>query len=823
MDRPVLRFAQTTALALLLATASTAHAQAPADPRRADLALLQERLIPSRPPATGRMGHGDTIWDDWVRRTGELPPDFNALPSIPELPDPLQLRSEGRTVPITTPAQWEQQRRWIRSQIEHWVFGRMPPAPDNLRVASATERVEGDVRVRDVLLEFGPGHRARLHLQLFLPRGNGPFPVFLTNHSRERSSWLHTAVSRGYIGCYYQATDPTYGLPDDSDGFIDVYPEYDFSCLARWAWAAARAVDYLFTLPEVEKRQIGIAGHSRNGKQALLATAFDERIGAVVASSGLQGEVLPHRYTADPFVVESIQLITGAQPHWYHPRLRFFTGREHKLPVDQNMLMALVAPRGLMFYSGYSEVNSSVFGSEQAYRDVRRVYRFLGREENIWLHLRPGPHATTTSDVENFMDFFDTVFGRRQLPKSETWINGYDFDEWKATTGVRVDPRQFPARTPGDFFRTPDGRALADANAWEQRKAELRTRLQWALGDAPPQLAVAPAESNAPGAGGSLPPRPVRTLRENAPPPRNPIELVLGRPQGDKLWQERLAAAGMGVSALPFGPGLQADVFYPVDAAGKRQPGRKPVVLWLHAYAHDGGWSAKEPWSPRLRDFVMDQRPSFDALVRRGFIVVAFDQIGFGGRLHDARRFYQRYPQWSLLGKMVADTRSVLDALAGLDEADPNRIFALGYALGAKVGLLTAALDERLKGVVAVCGVQPLRLDGRAKGAEGLRHYSHLHGLLPKLGFFLGEEARAPFDYDEVLALAAPRPILVVAPELDRFAPLEDVRVEVSEARKAYRLLGREAALELRTPRDFNRFAAKLQAEVVEYLAQAAR
>jgi hypothetical protein len=114
-------------------------------------------------------------------------------------------------------------------------------------------------------------------------------------------------------------------------------------------------------------------------------------------------------------------------------------------------------------------------------------------------------------------------------------------------------------------------------------------------------------------------------------------------------------------------------------------------------------------------------------------------------------------------------------------------------------------------------------LDGRAQGAEGLRHYSHLHGLLPKLGFFLGEEGRVPFDYDEVLALAAPKPILVVAPELDRFAPVDDVRIEVAEARKAYRLLGREAALELRTPRDFNRFAVKLQAEVVEYLAQAAK
>ena len=189
--------------------------------------------------------------------------------------------------------------------------------------------------------------------------------------------WIYTAVRRGYIACFYYATDPKYGFPDDSDAFIDVYPEYDFSCLGRWAWAGMRAVDYLYTLPEVDKRRIGITGHSRNGKQALLAAAFDERIGAVVASSGNTGECLPWRYTPDAFETGSIEGITGGpqNTHWFHPRLRFFAGREHKLPVDQNMLLAMVAPRGLMMYSGYAEHEGNPVGFEQAYRSAQSVYR----------------------------------------------------------------------------------------------------------------------------------------------------------------------------------------------------------------------------------------------------------------------------------------------------------------------------------------------------------------------------------------------------------------------------------------------------------------
>ncbi|MBI4902574.1 MAG: alpha/beta fold hydrolase [Acidobacteria bacterium] len=754
---------------LLLLFLLTMPVSAQAD-REATLDQLLQVLRPSRVPPDGRINAVDRTWEDWIRRTGELPPDFDAMPSIPGLPDPLQ--------GVQTGAQWTERKKVLRAGIEHWMYGKFPPAPDNLRAVVTATRKEGRATVREVRLEFGPSHKATLRVELVIPEGKGPFPVFLTNHARNRP-WIYTAVRRGYIACVYHATDPRYGNGDDSDAWVEVYPQHDFSVLARWAWAASRAVDYLLTLPEVDKKKIGLTGHSRNGKQALLAAAFDERIAAVIPSSGNSGECDPWRYTTEPFANESIELLAGAQSHWFHPRLRFFSGREDKLPVDQNTLQALIAPRGLMMYSGFAESAGNPFGFEQNYRDTLRVYRFLNREQNLWLHLREGEHDTTSGDIENFVDFFDAMFDRRPRSKTETFIHGYDFEKWKQVSGENIQATSYAVRS------------------LRLEKSSLRKQVEWALGDEPAYAANLPRRD--------LPTQPF--VSEGA------LAGLFRRPAADRASMERVRKEGMELKILPFGDGLAGNLFLPAKAA----TGKLPVVIWLHAYSYQYGWSIAEPWTSTGSDIRMDQRPSFPSLTKRGFAVFAFDQIGFGTRVRDSKEFYNRYPHWSLMGKMVADTRAAVEALAALDMIDADRIYLMGYSLGGKVGLMTTALDGRVAGLAAVCGFDPLRLDTADRGVEGVRHYSHLHGLMPRLGFFVGQEGRLPFDFDAALALAAPRKVLLIAPTLDRYARVADVRAEVAEARKAWAVAGN---LSLETPMDFNQFKRRTQERVFTWLAE---
>ena len=218
------------------------------------------------------------------------------------------------------------------------------------------------------------------------------------------------------------------------------------------------------------------------------------------------------------------------------------------------------------------------------------------------------------------------------------------------------------------------------------------------------------------------------------------------------------------------------------------------MVLWLHSESYASGYSRYSFWHP---------------LVVNGFAVFTFDQIGFGTRSTQALNFYERYPQWSLMGKMVADTRAALDAVSALTIVDPNHIYVAGLGLGAQVGLLTAALDDRIKGVATITGLGSLRMVN--PDTEGVRRYSHLHGLMPKLGFFLGRENRLPIDFDEVLAAIAPRPVLAVAPTMDRYYPLDQVTSLVSAVEPVYQMLGRETGVEVRSPKEFSRFPNAVQ------------
>jgi pimeloyl-ACP methyl ester carboxylesterase len=151
---------------------------------------------------------------------------------------------------------------------------------------------------------------------------------------------------------------------------------------------------------------------------------------------------------------------------------------------------------------------------------------------------------------------------------------------------------------------------------------------------------------------------------------------------------------------------------------------------------------------------------------------------------------------------------------------DAQRIYLFGYSMGGMIGLYTAALDDRVKGVVSICGFTPMRTDAAERGTGGVARYSHERPLIPRLGFFIGRESQIPYDFHEVLGAIAPRPVLVLQPELDRDANVADVAAAVDQAKKVYSLYGAAGALTLHRPWDYNRLPNTQQDWAIDWMRQ---
>ena len=344
---------------------------------------------------------------------------------------------------------WQRGRRAeIKSLLETEVYGKRPvERPPHLAFSSVEPdavMMDGAAVRKRVRVEYGGAFGTNsFTFTAFIPRVARPAPsfVFICNRpaaenidpTRRVKSPFWPAegiVARGYAAIAFAFEEVT---PDREHGntlgvfaaFEDVERQYrsytSWGALSAWAWAASRVLDWIETEPSLDARHVAVIGHSRGGKTALVAAAWDERFAMACSNeSGAGGAKLNH---IDLPFSEHIADSIRSRGFWYCHRYAHWANRDTETPFDQHMLVALVAPRLVCIGSATEDDHAGPFGEYQTARYASPAWRVFGargfvsdgfpepeapqQEGDISYHLRTGKHGLTPYDWNVYMDFAD--------------------------------------------------------------------------------------------------------------------------------------------------------------------------------------------------------------------------------------------------------------------------------------------------------------------------------------------------------------------------------------------------------------------------------
>lgn len=425
------RVRATTTACLLSATWVAAQAQSP-PPSAAPNPFAVSPAERARLDGLAREDHADMMRQLGITRlrpgadgraAAGAPGAANYDPALanpyPDWPDPLVLRSGRR---VQTESQWWRERRpEIARDFEREVYGVVPAGVPRVAWAVA-ETVETKVGGRPVVARRVLGHvddaahpaiAVDIRMAVVLPKdAKGPVPVLVMfgqgNLPDEPvfrfpgpeppvppSTEQLVAAGWGYVSLATASiqADNGAGLTAGIIGLANQgrrrTPE-QWGALRAWAWGAARALDYLETLPAVDAKRVGIEGVSRYGKAALVAMAFEPRFAVALVGSSGEGGAKPHRRHFG----EAVENLTGSgQYHWMAGNFLKYGAAEASsgsrnagdLPVDAHQLIALCAPRPTFISYGIPEKGDAHWldqqGSYMATVAAGPVFRLLGARD----------------------------------------------------------------------------------------------------------------------------------------------------------------------------------------------------------------------------------------------------------------------------------------------------------------------------------------------------------------------------------------------------------------------------------------------------------
>jgi dienelactone hydrolase len=206
-----------------------------------------------------------------------------------------------------------------------------------------------------------------------------------------------------------------------------------------------------------------------------------------------------------------------------------------------------------------------------------------------------------------------------------------------------------------------------------------------------------------------------------------------------------------------------------VPASAKIRP--QPAMICIHSTTQGSGKDATIGLSGRSADVAPDSTEGGRAyglhLARHGYVTLSIDLLTDGERVEpghvvlESKPFYARHPDWSIVGKNTWDISRSVDFLQSLDFVDPLHIGCVGLSLGGHTAVFAGAFEPRMAATICVGGV----LDWHRPGEHWARsqgRYVYIKKFRPYID---QPDLPVPTDFDELMMLVAPRPLLILKSE----------------------------------------------------------
>ncbi|KAL4932391.1 putative extracelular cellulose binding protein (Cip2) [Aspergillus undulatus] len=332
-------------------------------------------------------------------------PSSPSLQNIATLPDPFSWypAQDGR---ISSADDWTCRRDHIAALLQQLELGEKPPTPSSITATlsgntlSITASEAGKSISFDVSISFPTG-------------GTGPYPAVIAYGA------LSLPLPEGLATITFPNDNIAQQTDTSSRGkglFYDLYgADHPASAMVAWAWGVSVLIDALelesvTDTVNIDPARLAVTGCSRNGKGALVAGAFDDRIALTIPQeSGTGGSgcwrLADSEDGGSGSVQTARQIVT--ENVWFAKVFEAYVNDVESLPFDHHLLAGLIAPRALLSIDNVGYEWLGPWSSLGCMQSARKVWEALGVEDRMGYSLASNhAHCSFPQEQQGDLDVF---------------------------------------------------------------------------------------------------------------------------------------------------------------------------------------------------------------------------------------------------------------------------------------------------------------------------------------------------------------------------------------------------------------------------------